>query len=286
MRTLSDESQRLNTAVSGQGDIVWTVTTGTAENARKAGLVENAAVQNGGPNIYFNVRPGKPFADIRARQAFTEAIDRCDLVKQVLNNVVECEDSIFRHNSPYYDPTIVQAPYNPTDAQRLFDQLASENGGTYKINLTTFQTGNWQAEAQYIQAKLNSYRNVKVDLTLEATNLHINKTLAGDFDVTGYSNPFDDPEPTWTGVFVCNNTATPTGWCNTNFDAAVDRGRLALDPNDRIQAMKDAQREFYKDLPGFYFERRVTWNFSVPRVQNIHMVNDGTILIDRVWLKH
>jgi hypothetical protein len=49
--------------------------------------------------------------------------------------------------------------------------------------------------------------------------------------------------------------------------------------------MKDAQREFYKDLPGFYFERRVTWNFATSAVQDLHMVNDGTILIDRVWLK-
>jgi len=285
MKIIGDETQRLNTMQAGGGDIIWTVTTQTAEALRKQSVPEYAAVQNGGPDIYFNVRPGKQFADRRARLAVTEAIDRCDLVKTVLNGVVDCSDSIFRHNSPYYDSTILQPAYNPTDAQNLFNQLAAENGGTYKINFTSFQYGNFPGEAQYIQSKLNSYKNVKVDLLFEATNLHITKTLQGDFDMTSFSNPFDDPEPTWTGVFVCANPASPTGWCNTSFDAAVDRGKLTLDPNERAKAMKDAQKAFYTDIPGFYFERRVTWHFAIPQVQDLHMVNDGTILLDRLWKK-
>jgi peptide/nickel transport system substrate-binding protein len=285
MKVIGDETQRLNTMQAGSADVMWTVTTQSAEALRKANMVEFANVQNGGPNIYFNVRPGKQFADKRARLAVTEAIDRCDLVKTVLNGVVGCSDSIFRPNSPYYDQTILQPAYNPTDAQKLFDQLAAENGGTYNIKFTSFQYGNFPGEAQYIQSKLNSYKNVKVDLIFEATNLHITKTLSGDFDMTSFSNPFDDPEPTWTGVFVCGNPASPTGWCNTTFDAAVDKGKLTLNANERAQAMKDAQKAFYTDVPGFYFERRVTWHFGTGAVQNLQMVNDGTILLDRLWKK-
>jgi len=153
MKVIGDETQRLNTMQAGSGDILWTVTTQTAEALRKANFAEFAAVQNGGPDIYFNMRAGKQFADRRARLAVTESIDRCDLVKTVLNGVVGCSDSIFRPNSPYYDPSIVQPTYNPTDAQNLFNQLAAENGGTYKINFTSFQYGNFPGEATYIQSK-------------------------------------------------------------------------------------------------------------------------------------
>src|SRR5262249_51321275 len=153
--------------------------------------------------------------------------------------LIECEDSVFRKTSAFYDASIVQPNYNPTEAQRLFDQLAAENGGTYRINLTTFNVGDWPAYGQAIQAKLNTYRNVRANLTLESINVHIANNNSGAYEVEGYSNPFDDPEPSWTGIWVCG--ASTTGWCNSGFDTAVANGRNTLDANARIQAMKDAE---------------------------------------------
>ena len=285
LKPIVDESQRANTMISGQANALFTVTPQTAQMLRDAKQTEYAAVQNGGPNLLFNVRAGKMFSDPKARKAVTEAIDRCDLVKVVLNNAVECEDSVMRHNSPYYDPTITQLPYNPTDAQTLFDQLAAANGGTFKFTITDFPTGNFPAEGQYIQGKLNAFKNVKVDLNIEAVNLHITNTLSGNFDVTIYSNPFDDPEPTWTSVYLCSNPASPTGYCSSTYDSAIADNQVTLDPKQRIQDLKNAQKDFYANIPGFYFERRVTWNFAAPNVQDVSFVNDGTILWDRVWIK-
>jgi len=285
MKPIIDESQRANTMISGQANMLFTVTPQTADMLKSSNQVQYAAIQNGGPNLLFNMRPGQLFNDIKARKAVTEAIDRCDLAKVVLNGAVECEDSVMRHNSPYYDPSIVQTPYNPTDAQALFDQLAAANGGTFKFTLTNFPTGNFPAEGQYIQGKLNAYKNVKVDLVTEAVNLHISNTLSGNFQATIYSNPFDDPEPTWTSVYTCNNPASPTGFCSTVYDKAVADNLVTLDVKQRIQDLKDAQKEFYTQIPGFYFERRVTWNFAAPNVQDVQFVNDGTILWDRLWIK-
>jgi peptide/nickel transport system substrate-binding protein len=284
-KVITDETQRANTMLTGDGNMLFTVTPQTADMLRKGGQVEYAAVQNGGPNVEFNVRAGKQFADPRARKAVTEAIDRCDLVKVVLNNAVECQDSIFRKNSPFYDSTITQLPYNPTDAQTLFDQLAAEQGGTFKFTLYTFQTGNFPAEGTYIQSKLNSFKNVKVDLQMPAVNLMISNISSGNFDISIYSNPFDEPEPTWTSVFTCDNQPRFTGWCNTKFDAAIADNRVTLDPKQRVADLKEAQRQFYADIPAFYFERRVTWNFAAPNVQDVQFVNDGQVLFDRVWIK-
>jgi peptide/nickel transport system substrate-binding protein len=284
-KPIIDETQRANTLLSGAANTLFTVTPQTADQLKKGGAVEYAAVQNGGPNIYFNMRSGKQFADPRARKAVVEAIDRCDLAKVVLNGAVECEDSLFRHNSPYYDPSIVQLPYNPTDAQALFDQLAAENGGTFKFTITNFPTGNFPAEGQYIQSKLNAFKNVKVDLVTEAVNLHVTNVNSGNFDVAIYSNPFDDPEPTWTSVFTCKAAPSPTGYCNPKFDAAVADNQLTLNAQQRINDLKDAQKQFYADVPAVYFERRVTWNFGAQNVKDLQFINDGTILWDRIWIK-
>jgi peptide/nickel transport system substrate-binding protein len=284
-KPIIDEGQRANTLLTGAANMLFTVTPQTADQLKKGGAVEYAAVQNGGPNIIFNMRPGHPFADPRARKAIAEAIDRCDLIKTVLAGAVECEDSIFRHNSPYYDPTILQTPYNPTDAQQLFDQLAAEQGGTFKFSIFDFPTGNFPAEGQYIQSKLNSYAHVKADLNVVAVNLLISSASSGNFDISIYSNPFDDPEPTWTSLYTCGNQAQYTGYCNPKFDAAVADNQLTLNAQQRINDLKEAQRQFYADIPGVYFERRVTWNFGAPNVQGVQFVNDGTVLWDRVWIK-
>ena len=100
-----------------------------------------------------------------------------------------------------------------------------------------------------------------------------------------YSNPFDDPEPTWTSVYLCNNPQSPTGFCSTKFDAAIADNQVTLDPRQRVQDLKDAQKEFYTQIPGFYFERRVTWNFGAANIQDVSFINDGTILWDRLWIK-
>ena len=64
-----------------------------------------------------------------------------------------------------------------------------------------------------------------------------------------FGNIFDDPEPTWTGLYTCNAVPTPTGYCNAKFDADVADNQPTLDPSQRIADIKDAQKQFYADVP-------------------------------------
>ena len=61
--------------------------------------------------------------------------------------------------------------------------------------------------------------------------------------------------------------------------------QVTLDPKQRIQDLKDAQKEFYAQIPGFYFERRVRWNFALSSIQDLQYINDGAVLWDRLWIK-
>ena len=69
------------------------------------------------------------------------------------------------------------------------------------------------------------------------------------------------------------------------FDADVVDQRSTLDPAQRIADLKDAQKEFYAQLPGWFFERKTAWVFSTPAVQDVAFGNDGMPLFDRVWIK-
>jgi ABC-type transport system substrate-binding protein len=234
--------------------------------------------------MFFNVRKA-PFTDVRVRQAIVMALDRADMAKTLDNNVLTPMNSVFRDASPFFDASISQLPYDPTKAQQLFDQVAADTGGPISFEITAFNTGIYVPASQYIQGKLNSFHNVKVSVTLEASATHQTRVTQGDFVAALYATPFDDPEPTWTGLFSCASQTQFTGWCDSKFDADVNDQRQTLDGNQRVSDLKDAQKEFYSQVPAFYFEHRAAWDFSAPNVQNVTLVNDGLALYDRIWIK-
>jgi peptide/nickel transport system substrate-binding protein len=285
-KPIVDESQRINTFIAGDANFMAVGTAQNADRVTKANAgVTYTQIQNGGLNIYFQTRRG-PFADIRARQAVAMAIDRVDYAKVVNGGLQEPLDSIFRHDSPFFDPSVVQLGYDPVKAQQIFDQLATETGGPLKATITAFPAQNYATSAQYVQGTLNKFRNVNISIVTEASTLHNTNCPRGDFDaICGYGNNFDDPEPAWTGFFTCNAPSSPTGWCNTKFDAAVTQNQVSLDPATRIAAIREAQRQFYNDVPGLYLERRYSWLFGASNVQDVRWVNDNLPIFDEMWIK-
>jgi peptide/nickel transport system substrate-binding protein len=284
LRIVNDETQRVNTFLAGDANMMFTNQPASSAPLTKGGAVQYSATLNGGTNMYFNVRK-KPFSDIRVRQAIAMAIDRTDINNVANGGVIPPMNSAFRETSPFYDPGILQLPYDPVKAQQLFDQFAADNGGPLTFTLTGFNTGVYNVALPYIQAKLNSFRNVKVSIVAEAAATHNTRLPNGDFEAALYAIPFDDPEPGWTGLFTCNAPATPSGYCNSNFDALAADQRQTLDPQKRIADIKDMQKIFYSDVPTFFFQRRVSWQFAAPNVQDVALANDGLPLIDRIWIK-
>ena len=284
MKPIGDETQKVNTFAAGGGNLINTIVPASADQLQKAGGIPTAGILNGGTLMYFNTRK-PPFNDIRARQAVVLAVDRNDYVKVIDNGVVDPMDSIFRHTSPYYDASITQPAYDPVKAQQLLDQLAADTGGPLTFTLYTFNTGNYITGAQYIQGALSKLKNIKVSVENEAVAAHIQRVNTSDFAAALFGTPFDDPEPTWTSLYTCDASPSPSGFCDSKFDADVADNRITLDPNQRITDLKDAQRQVYAQLPSFFFERRETWLFSAPSLQDVQWANDGLALFDRIWIR-
>jgi peptide/nickel transport system substrate-binding protein len=284
IKSFVDETAKVNTFLAGGGTILQTIVPASADQLQKAGGVPTTGVLNGGTLMYFNLRK-PPFNDLRARQAVSMAIDRADYAKVIDNGVVETMDSVFRHTSPYYDPNITQIGYDPVKAQQLLDQLATDTGGPLTFTLYTFNAGNYITGAQYVQGTLSKLRNIKVSVEVEATPAHMARLNSGDYGAMLYGNPFDDPEPTWTSLYTCDATPSPTGFCDPKFDADIADNRVTLDANQRVADLKDAQKIVYAQLPSAFYERRQTWLISTPAMQNVAWANDGLALFDRMWVK-
>src|SRR5206468_3452441 len=128
----------------------------------------------------------------------------------------------------------------------------------------SFTTPVYSTPATYLQGKLNKYNHVKVDLVVEASAGHITTTTQSNFQMSTWGTIFDDPEPTWTALYVCSANPSYTGYCDSKFDALVSDNQTTLDPQKRIQDMKDMQKIFYAAMPAWFIENRYSWLFTVP----------------------
>jgi peptide/nickel transport system substrate-binding protein len=287
LKPITDETQRINTFCAGGATMTYVGSVLNADQMQKqnCGTI-NPLVLNGGTVLFFNTTK-PPMNDPVLRKAIGEALDPVDYSKVVTNNLIAPTKSIFRPDSPFNDPNILQPAFNSSDAQKLFDQAAATAGvGTINIPMGTFPVTNYQATAQYVQGKINSYNHVHIDLTTEASAAHITNCTQRQYTgICVFGNIFDDPDPTWTGQFTCTAATNPTGYCNAKFDADVADNEVTLDPNQRINDLKDAQKQFYSDLPALFMEQRYSWVFTNPSIHDFHFVNDGLPLLDRFWMK-
>ena len=256
----------------------------SADELTKSGAVPTVISANGGINLYFNLRKA-PFNDVRARQAFIMGIDRAAYTKTLNNNLVPPLDSAFREQSPFYDSSIMQYPYDPAKAQSLFNDVATDTGGPVKFTIYSYNTTQYQTIAEYFQGVLRAFKNVDVDVQVFSVPAQTTNLTSGNFQVGIAGNPFTDPEPTFTQNYACNAQPAYTGYCDTKYDAAVTDARLTLDANKRVADIKEAQRLLYAAAPTLYFDRRYSWVISAKAVQNVDWMNDGAVLLDRVWLK-
>jgi peptide/nickel transport system substrate-binding protein len=287
MKPITDETSRSNTFKAGEANFLYTNQSATALDLEKNGGKPTPLIINGGTNIYFNTTKA-PFNDLRARQAVAMSIDRDELGKLLDQGVIPAQHSAFKKDSPFYDPNITQVAYNPVQAQKLFDELAAE-GKKVEFALQSLTTGSYVPSSQYIKGKLDGMKNVTVTIKGVASAQHQADVFARNFQAALFSQPFDDPEPTWTAPFSCAaaNTpgASPTGWCEPKWDAAATAQKSTLDGKERINQIKEMQKLMYAQIPTLYFQQRAAWLYSKPNVQNVQWANDGMALYDRIWIK-
>jgi peptide/nickel transport system substrate-binding protein len=287
IRPVADESQRLNTFCAGQGTLVSLAAVSFADQSQKqsCGTLLPLAL-NGGFPIDFNM--GKsPTNDLRTRQAVAMAIDPNDYSKTVNLGLIPFASSPFRSDSPFFDSSSVQPSYDATKAQQLFDAVAAANGGTVELPILTI-AGNvdYQANANYLAGVLNKFNHVHASVVSKGLSAFIPDTLNHSYDaIVLLGSTFDDPDPTWTGVLQCNSNPNVVGWCNTQFDQAVVDSENQLDAGKRLAALKRAVKVHQTDLPQFFLRNSFSWTVAAKNVQDFGYINDGAVLVDRIWLK-
>ncbi|MDF2473570.1 MAG: extracellular solute-binding protein family 5 [Anaerocolumna sp.] len=133
--------------------------------------------------------------DAKTRLAFVYAINRQQIVDELLKGNGEVINGFFTSYSPYYDETLVPTEYNPEKAKQLLTESAWDYTKELTISVSSGDDTLAQA-ANIVAANLNA-AGVKVKIKMTDFNTLINElySMSYDLGILQYSFTPVDPYP-------------------------------------------------------------------------------------------
>ncbi|MYV99623.1 ABC transporter substrate-binding protein [Streptomyces sp. SID3343] len=283
-KTIADNQQILNTIATGQADLTVTSDGQVQAQAENKNLKADTAQVDGGQFLLFNLKRA-PFDDPRARRAVALAMDAGAMTKMLFNGEIKPAHGLFRENSALIDPSVPQQPApDQAEAQRLFDELAAE-GKPVNFGFLTQQHPTARKAAEYVQGRINQYRNAHMEIEAVEIGAYITKGLVNrDFQVQGYGMWQADPDPAFDTLLRSTSSSNYGGYASPAADRALDAARAAGTPEARRQAYTDLVREIGKDLPVWVWQEATTTTVYRPQVTAVKLANEGQLEMDQIGL--
>lgn len=282
IQVIPDTAQGYNAMVTGQAQAVRMISGSVFLQAEDAGysIAETGELLNGGYDLLFN-NSIAPFNDARVRRAVAMGVDTEQLVATIFSGYSQPIDSLFQDSSPYYTGTTYNQ-YDPIEAQKLFDEVASETGGP-----VTFSIGATQGEpsqmAEYIQTVLASFDNVEVSLDSGETSAFVGSIIQGTYQAAVWVDVTIDADPQ---MYNRYRSGLPTNFAryeNPEMDEALDTLHTSLSQDERTAAYAKVEELLIADRPVWYFARSPQGFVYDPKaLSGVELMFDGVILVDRL----
>src|SRR5450830_1656719 len=201
----------------------------------------------------------KPFNDVRVRKALTLAINR----QQIVDNIVKGGEV----------PALAMVPYGIADAvpgsdfrtvggsyfkdndivtaKALLAQAGYPNGKGFPTFTLLYNNSNAnKSMAEAIQQMWK--KNVGITCTLrgEEQGVWLDDRTNMNYDVVRRAPTADYEDPnTFLDMFVTGGVNNNTGWSNKSYDALIAKAKVTLDPKARMATLHAAEKIFMTELP-------------------------------------
>jgi peptide/nickel transport system substrate-binding protein len=280
---IPDVTQQINTLTTGGGDFFLAGDLQAVATAKQQPNVGDVNVpSNGGFNIFFNLTK-PPFDDIRARQAIAYAFDAKAMNDAVNGGAGQLAPNLFVKDSQFYD-AVPQPKPDKKKAQKLFDDLAAEGK---PLEFTVPATTTYQKVAEWFQARLASFNNVKMNVEPVTGNQAVQNWQQGNFTLSVSNSPrFVDPAPALSNFYETGGLTNYGKYSNPEVDAAFKKARTTNDTAARKDAYGTVQRAQVKDLPAFFFQRSpIHVLYNKDKLRKVEVYADGIPRWDRISAK-
>lgn len=246
-----DGSQIYAGLQSGEIDITQhTMTAIPQEDYESIETLENVKVIYGSPvtNQSAFIQTAN-IPDARVRQALVYAIDRQQLVEQLLKGHGEVVDGFLSSASPFYDAMLEPLEYNPEKAEELLEEAGWDSSKVLRFYVNsgdnTFVNGVQVIAAQWAAAGINA-EITTVDL---ATLMSVAGTTDYDIMAVQYTYAPVDPYPdvSW----LLGGEGSWTGYADDQVSEALGKTQQTSNMEEIKDLYAAVDRKMQEDVPMF-----------------------------------
>lgn len=246
-----DGSQLYAGLQSGEIDITQqTMSDIPQEDYESVEALDNVEVVYGSPvtnqSVFIQT---KNVPDIKVRQAMLYAIDRQQILEELLNGHGEIVDGFLSSASPFYDDSLTPVSYDPEKAKTLLEEAGWDGSQTIRFYVNSGDSTFVNA-ASIIAAE---WAAVGIKAEIQTVDFATLMSVAGteDYDVLAVQYTYAPVDPYPDVAWLLGGEGSWTGYSDDTLNDALTKSQLTSDPEETKELFSVVDKKVQEDVPMF-----------------------------------
>lgn len=246
-----DGSQLYAGLQSGEIDITQqTMSDIPQEDYESVEALDNVEVVYGSPvtnqSVFIQT---KNVPDVKVRQAMLYAIDRQQILEELLNGHGEIIDGFLSSASPFYDDSLTPISYDPEKAKALLEEAGWDGSQTIRFYVNSGDSTFVNA-ASIIAAE---WAAVGIKAEIQTVDFATLMSVAGteDYDVLAVQYTYAPVDPYPDVAWLLGGEGSWTGYSNDTLNEALTKSQLTSDPEETKELFSVVDKKVQEDVPMF-----------------------------------
>ena len=246
-----DGSQLYAGLQSGEIDITQqTMSDIPQEDYESVEALDNVEIVYGSPvtnqSVFIQT---KNVPDVKVRQAMLYAIDRQQILEELLNGHGEIVDGFLSSASPFYDDSLTPVSYDPEKAKTLLEEAGWDGSQTIRFYVNSGDSTFVNA-ASIIAAE---WAAVGIKAEIQTVDFATLMSVAGteDYDVLAVQYTYAPVDPYPDVAWLLGGEGSWTGYSNDTLNEALTKSQLTSDPEETKELFSVVDKKVQEDVPMF-----------------------------------
>ena len=246
-----DGSQLYAGLQSGEIDITQqTMSDIPQEDYESVEALDNVEIVYGSPvtnqSVFIQT---KNVPDVKVRQAMLYAIDRQQILEELLNGHGEIVDGFLSSASPFYDDSLTPISYDPEKAKALLEEAGWDGSQTIRFYVNSGDSTFVNA-ASIIAAE---WAAVGIKAEIQTVDFATLMSVAGteDYDVLAVQYTYAPVDPYPDVAWLLGGEGSWTGYSNDTLNEALTKSQLTSDREETKELFSVVDKKVQEDVPMF-----------------------------------
>lgn len=246
-----DGSQLYAGLQSGEIDITQqTMSDIPQEDYESVEALDNVDVVYGSPvtnqSVFIQT---KNVPDVKVRQAMLYAIDRQQILEELLSGHGEIVDGFLSSASPFYDESLTPVSYDPEKAKALLEEAGWDGSQTIRFYVNSGDSTFVNA-ASIIAAE---WAAVGIKAEIQTVDFATLMSVAGteDYDVLAVQYTYAPVDPYPDVAWLLGGEGSWTGYSDDTLNEALTKSQLTSDPEETKELFSVVDKKVQEDVPMF-----------------------------------